>query len=485
MQGWSPNPESRASPPLVQVDGWSVLPGHTNDPTHQLLEEHLHRIRFTNMNVAKRLQHICDRQGAFLNSQVSWSSQFQETQHGLQSEHRELKAIIEQHLGLLNGAKEERILCQEHLRTVEALRNDMELQKKQLELYVQELESMGTAKVRQVFALVVVDDSVPEVIKKNDVFTVTIKLLFGSANRHHLLNTSPLSLAGSLKKLSIPHNFQLSNSFEGRIAVKAIAGSTMKPISTKFNIQVTVKNPNGDSSSLTLQSNTSKPFIIISNEVQFKKGVGKLIKKSFPSNSSHISWYHFCNVLNLYFPSATRQKSVLTTFHLQYLWETFFNCQQQITTADFNEFWEKYFSACLHTLRYTRRPPVSSFFQDGIIWFISKDHATNILRSIPPPSEKYFTIRFSESNPGGFSIVYNDFGGQIRHYLLKSGEILPNLIMEQPHFETLLLRQTALENDFYSCSFTIAHKDIVLKDHLLKTTTFKDPTKATVYSDLP
>lgn len=111
---------------------------------------------------------------------------------------------------------------------------------------------------------------------------------------------------------------------------------------------------------LTLESNLSNPFVIITNECQYEESDGILLKATAfgTQNDAMVAYPFFANLLQRHFLRGTKQDPVkpqrfLSKSELAYLNQKFFNGRQVITAKMYDEFWA-WFGKGLQKLRYQR-----------------------------------------------------------------------------------------------------------------------------------
>lgn len=131
-------------------------------------------------------------------------------------------------------------------------------------------------------------------------------------------------------------------------------------------------------------------------------------------------------------------KRALSPHDLHYFHQRFFSCHSTISQTEFEVFWN-WFGRCMRILRFPR--PVKAMWQSGIIYgFMSREASELLLKGQPVGT---FIIRFAESPPGRFDIVFVGYE-KIKHYLVKDEDIrgakktFPDFILESPPLLNLL-----------------------------------------------
>jgi hypothetical protein len=219
------------------------------------------------------------------------------------------------------------------------------------------------------------------------------------------------------KKLTFPH------------------GSRVKSVNMKFGAEV---NLNGVT--VRLQSDATRPFIVMTNHGQRSITEGKLLKKSTFFGRSEIPWPLFANTLQLHYLRATGQDPMkpvrpLSLKDVSYLHVTKFGGRSVITQDDYDEFW-KWFGKILYKIRNHQKHILPMWLKGLIYGFLSREESDTILKEAKAHS---FLIRFSDRRPGHFVVVYvNQIDGdrtEIKHYLVRKEDIdnkttLPDFLKE-------------------------------------------------------
>jgi len=218
------------------------------------------------------------------------------------------------------------------------------------------------------------------------------------------------------KKLTFPH------------------GSRVKSVNMKFGCEV---NLNGVP--VRLQSDASRPFIVMTNHGQRSITEGKLLKKSTFFGRSEIPWALFANTLQLHYLRATNQDPMkpvrpLSVKDINYLHVTKFASRAVISQEDYDEFW-KWFGKILYRVRNHQKHILPLWIKGLIYGFLSREESDTILKNAAPHS---FLIRFSDRRPGHFVVVYVnqlENGTEVKHYLVRKEDIdnkttLPDFLRE-------------------------------------------------------
>jgi len=195
--------------------------------------------------------------------------------------------------------------------------------------------------------------------------------------------------------------------------------------------------------SVTIESELSNPFIVITNECQWSEAEGTLIKKEAFGGHLEVPWPQFANTFHVHFVRATRQdvnrpSRTLSSEDMKYLHERWFASKATVTVKDFEKFW-KWFGKSLHLIRYQKQ--TGNFWKNGFIYgFITKEGVGQALINQRPGS---FLVRWSENHPGSFAVGYKHMD-QVKHYLVKPEDIsgpkksLPDFLYGCPQFVYIL-----------------------------------------------
>merc|ERR1712137_209992 len=87
------------------------------------------------------------------------------------------------------------------------------------------------------------------------------------------------------------------------------SGSRQKIVRLQFTVDATYVQPNGAPGKQQLESNLSQPFIIMTNENQWRVSEGALLKKYAFEGNENITWAKFANILQVHYLRATRQNT--------------------------------------------------------------------------------------------------------------------------------------------------------------------------------
>jgi len=224
---------------------------------------------------------------------------------------------------------------------------------------------------------------------------------------------------------------------KAKFFLKFLTGSRKASAVLKFGIRIQTSN----GSTITLESNPSVPFVVITNECQYEVADGRLLKMDlFGQLGNPAPWSFVANRLQRHFLRATRQDLSkpprwISHQELNYIHSAFFGRQPNVTSAMFDEFWN-WFGKGLQKLRYTRH--LCSMWQQGLIYgFIPRETVNSILLQCDIGT---YLIRFSERHAGTFAVGYvidePNLDDRIRHYLIKPEDVfagkktLPEFLQE-------------------------------------------------------
>lgn len=242
-------------------------------------------------------------------------------------------------------------------------------------------------------------------------------------------------------------------------------GTRVKCINMKFASKVAL---NGQQAHL--QSDMSKPFIVMTNHGQSSMAGGRLFKKYTFNDKPEIAWPAFANSLQLHYLQVTKQDPMnperpLSFDDLEYLHRTRFSNKSHVSQEDFNGFWE-WFGTILRKISNNQKHMQDLWIKGMIYGFISRADADKLLASTQPGS---FIIRFSETNAGQFVVVYKNSNGDSRHCLIteeseKRNVSLANFLRDMGS-ELWCLLQLVREKDTGEIDLVPKNKDELLADY--------------------
>lgn len=227
-----------------------------------------------------------------------------------------------------------------------------------------------------------------------------------------------------------------------RFTLHFLDGTKNTPVSLRFSLQILVQN----SVPVTLESELTAPFIVITHKDQWKGAAGTMLKRDAFLHQYEVPWAQLANTLQTHFLRATKQAQAagthrpLSEFDLVYLNKKFFGGKPVVDQSQFDAFWQWY-GAALDTIRHQR--PILGLWWQGLVYgFASKD---DVNVALAREAQGTFLIRFSESFPGSFAIAYTT-GEGVKHYLVTPQDhalhkTLPDFIVAQPQFVNVLQLQ--------------------------------------------
>lgn len=167
----------------------------------------------------------------------------------------------------------------------------------------------------------------------------------------------------------------------------------------QFSVTATLTFDGQSYPDIPIQSDSSAPFIVFTNESQWEESEGILLKKdSFDGNE--VKFTRFANVLQMHFLRSTRQdpftpERPLSIHDLNYIARFKFSNHAVINKSEFDEFL-KWFGKVLRKIRHQQN--FHSLWVKGLVFgFIGREEAEHLLSTHPAGT---FLIRFSESAPG-------------------------------------------------------------------------------------
>jgi len=405
----------------------------------------------------------------------------------LDQQHRQMKEQIDIEVKALQRLYTQVILQPPEIHRLLLLVQELKIQQTQLELFHQELHQLAQAHgpTRCIATLVVSQEPFPMVITKGkqlDDDPVVVQLLCGANVEFQSFSQMKVAMvwenhqSKANNQKNIESDTQTVDAFN-RVAkwhLKFLNGTRKNSVTLRFGMQVQVSQPNGGVT-VTVESHSTRPFIVITNECQWEESEGTLLKKDAFGEQAEIPWPQFANVLQRHFLRATRQDAISPTRSLsptdfEYIHYKFFNSQNTITPKSYNSFWT-WFGKTIKKLRYQRH--VLPLWQTGLIHgFLSREAVRDVLKDQEPGT---FLVRFSERHAGQFVVAYRIEASEeqgVRHYLIQPDDTagnkktLPDFLSEQTSFLYLLQIQTSNEN-----GVKVYHKfrkDDVLEPYLSK-----------------
>lgn len=439
----------------VLLNGPIYQPRVTNHASQQLLE----KVQTYQNDQKTRIEKLFQNQKNFISlaQQSTNSQQISQQFQPLANEQKELKDHIESEIKALIECYDRVILEPPDLQKLLWLKQDLEIQLKQTELLMVELNRLLTPNSNAALAcLVILKQPFPQVISKlKQIPEEQLQVQLLTASSIHIQSITQVKAAllcdithgkgGSTKALECESQNLDPATRIAKFPLKFMAGTKKAPGNIKFGMQVVIS---GNKSPLTVESNISSPMIVITNEIQWKDSAGTLLKKeAFSNGQLEISWEKFANTLQHHFLKATRQelknpRRTLSNYDLHYIQTKFFNSKTLISQKDFDEFWS-WFGKAMQTLRYQRH--IAALWQNGLIYgFMGREDVDAALNNQDPGT---FIMRFSERNNGQFAIAYTgtERPTNIKHYLVQPNDTaaakktLPDFLADQPQFVTLLV----------------------------------------------
>ncbi|KAL6066876.1 Signal transducer and activator of transcription, variant 2 [Balamuthia mandrillaris] len=393
----------------------------------------------------------------------------------LTQQHQQMKSQIEQELKALQSLFQNIILPPSDIHKLIYLLQDLKLQQIQLELYAQELARLTlppghSAINKPICALVITEQPMPMVITKSKQLEddpVVVQLLTGTDVEVQTFSKVKAAIWTENQQLkaacakAIENDTQNMDAFTktAKFALKFRNGTRKYPVRLRFGIQLQLHHQ-GVAQTVTVESNGSRSFIVITNECQWEESEGVLLKKDAFGEQLEVPWAQFANVLQRHFLRATRQDLVrptrcLSQFDFDYLNRKFFGGQSMVTQKAYDNFWN-WFGKVLQKLRYQRH--ICPLWQTGLIYgFLTREQVHNALLEEEVGT---FLIRVSERHPGLFAVGYRtddpDSDDCVRHYLVKpedtagAKKTLPDFLNTCPAFQYLLQVTNEIGTFFFS-----------------------------------
>jgi hypothetical protein len=132
---------------------------------------------------------------------------------------------------------------------------------------------------------------------------------------------------GNNQKMLEADSQSLDSSRVAKFPLKFLSGTKKAPAQVRFGMQIQIS---GQPSPITIESNSSAPLVVITNECQWEGSAGTLLKReAYAHGQLEIPWPKFANALQHHFIRATRQdlgrpKRILSAYDMQYIHQKFF-----------------------------------------------------------------------------------------------------------------------------------------------------------------
>ncbi|EFA82265.1 signal transducer and activator of transcription family protein [Heterostelium album PN500] len=384
----------------------------------------------------------------------------EQTIHSLQALSQQqvtLSSQMNTEMSALDATKKGMILDPTDLAKLFALRQDLQIQFKQLTLLHHEIQSVlnpTNQPTKPNIALVMKTQPFPVVITKGKQLSenqLVVQILTGARSNFHIngpvkatlmCDNHPTNKNNPQQQLEMDSQPIYPATLTAHFPLKFLAGTRKSSVNLKFGVNVR----DMDSVTTAVESDSSNPFVVITNECQWEGSAGVLLKKDAFDGQLEISWAQFINTLQRHFLIATKQDQVrpkrpLSQFDFKYIQQHFFANRSIIHQQDFDRFWN-WFGKSMQTLRYQRH--ISTLWQEGIIYgYMGRQEVNDALTNQDPGT---FIIRFSERNPGQFGIAYigMEVPHRIKHYLVQPNDTaaakktFPDFLAEHPQFINIL-----------------------------------------------
>jgi len=342
------------------------------------------------------------------------------------------------------------ILLPEDVQNLLTLQREVNIEIQQLELYIRELAYYRSGCPSDGFGcfatLVVTKQPFPKAIKKNTKVTsaaeepTLVRMLTGakadvraiSKVRAELIYEDYHEKEGTFTTDEQDLNEQNFASFYN---LKFSKSTRLKVARLQFAVEAQYSNATRAPATAAIQSESSAPFIVLTNESQWESSEGILLKKdAFKGNE--ITWMRFANYLQVHYLRATRQDPLhaerpLSLADLNFIAKEKFNDRPIITKQDFDVFW-LWFGKVLRKVRHQQ--PFGTLWLKGLVYgFLTRAEAEYVLKGQPVGT---FLIRFSLRVSGKIvitSVVHGVDGGpsKCQHFLVSPDKTeRPTRLME-------------------------------------------------------
>merc|ERR1712000_303455 len=226
------------------------------------------------------------------------------------------------------------------------------------------MSKMPSARPPNALSLYIVSQPFPQAFmyRKKLQTTLVCKLLTGALADFlvaplsaEAVSEHPTALSSSTRPLTIDHD-RVTLDNDGIATFKNVSfssGSRKLPVRLKFIAEI--DDPNHKRAPFKIESQLSRPFVVMTHENQWVETVGSLLRATlFPANVHQTSWQHFANVFQHHVVRTTRQDvdrplRPLTLNELAHFHRVHFGRNAYIDATSFDKFW-KWFGPALNRL---------------------------------------------------------------------------------------------------------------------------------------
>eukprot|EP01119_Soliformovum_irregulare_P011455 TRINITY_DN286_c0_g1_i2.p1 TRINITY_DN286_c0_g1~~TRINITY_DN286_c0_g1_i2.p1 ORF type:complete len:465 (+),score=127.76 TRINITY_DN286_c0_g1_i2:159-1553(+) len=284
------------------------------EPTLQASQQVLNEILKYQHEQKEKVESIFSRQQQFM------KAPHHDMYRQLVQEHRQVKEGIQALQNSLNQLFKSVILEPLDLQRCYWLKQDLEIQMKQLDILIAEISQLTSQdqSLNGLAGLVILKHPFPLVINKSKEVSedqLQVQLLTStslpiqSITQVKATMLCDASYGKAQPQKMIDHDLQSldTNTRISKFPVKFLSGTKKAPAYLKFGMQLQLQ---GTATPIQVESSSSIPLVVITNEVQWEDSAGILLKReAFSSGQMEIPWPEFANTLQHHFLRATRQES--------------------------------------------------------------------------------------------------------------------------------------------------------------------------------
>lgn len=356
----------------------------------------------------------------------------------------ELKARVTSILESSENVIDNRYLNPTDLGLWGKLNGECDIRLRQLALFESDLKAANSGITPNSMDLIICSQPFPtSIFVKRPVENLAVKLLTGAmtssmikgikVSADILTDSKNMTCSGSTGELDENGVLVFEN-------LRFAKGSTLKIVNLRIYV---------NSSSLEV---TTEPFIVKSNEGQWYNSERIILEEMLFNSKKKIPRVRFCNLLQKWYISATKQNFdahcvPLTREDFDYFFTNKFGSKNEISIYEFKNFWT-WFGPIMHKVRYQSK--LKEMWTRGIVaGFL--DRATSEML-LTPEQPGTFVIRVSEETPPdgfqGLVISYrtaNTGGGAtVNHYLAKDNDVnaksksIADFVQEHQFLTTIL-----------------------------------------------
>lgn len=354
---------------------------------------------------------------------------------------------LDQHIKFVENALDERVVPPASLLALESF--DDFLKQASVLVRVYECAEAGHTDPMRLCNLATVDAGPHRPIRQNEPYgPVTVRLASALVGVKVMRVTfGTVDASGQPLALGLDYSEPVVCRKNIRVGNMTVSKSSKMTLAW-YSIKVTANAP-ASREKIAMEMPVCGPFVVITNEKQWKGAMGSILEYELFKNQNQISRFGLCNELQRVYlcgirePNMADPKRALTQMDFEFIFNLC-GLDDAVNGEGFSRLWD-WFGSVLSRLRHDRTT-CSMWGAGSIVGFISRTDAEALLIQEPPGS---FLLRFSTQAPGLFAIAFTDpKGSAVNHYLLTKSDVNPScslakFLLDRPFF-TILVKRTAL-----------------------------------------